>query len=132
VGAAGPVADPQSNAPTPSAEKPGAGAPCETHNPQEEAWGRGVVRAVLQPRVPPRYEAQKPCQLCAEAPSGSVKLLRSGGAAPALGTDSASVPIAPAAGSSPMRRIPHNQWDGRYWARTSDPQLVELVLSQLS
>ena len=22
--------------------------------------------------------------------------------------------------------------DGRYWARTSDPQLVELVLSQLS
>jgi hypothetical protein len=23
-------------------------------------------------------------------------------------------------------------WDGRYWARTSDPQLVELVLSQLS
>jgi hypothetical protein len=29
----------------------------------------------------------------------------------------------------------HNQAvqeDGRYWARTSDPQLVELVLSQLS
>jgi hypothetical protein len=23
-------------------------------------------------------------------------------------------------------------FDGRYWARTSDPQLVELVLSQLS
>jgi hypothetical protein len=25
-----------------------------------------------------------------------------------------------------------NSEDGRYWARTSDPQLVELVLSQLS
>ena len=24
------------------------------------------------------------------------------------------------------------QANGRYWARTSDPQLVELVLSQLS
>jgi hypothetical protein len=31
-------------------------------------------------------------------------------------------------------RFPHRAeaLDGRYWARTSDPQLVELVLSQLS
>ena len=30
--------------------------------------------------------------------------------------------------------FPHGQagQNGRYWARTSDPQLVELVLSQLS
>jgi hypothetical protein len=30
-------------------------------------------------------------------------------------------------------KAPHRQgFYGRYWARTSDPQLVELVLSQLS
>jgi hypothetical protein len=34
---------------------------------------------------------------------------------------------------STMRVPPEQgQWNGRYWARTSDPQLVELVLSQLS
>jgi hypothetical protein len=35
----------------------------------------------------------------------------------------------------PASRKGRNQADsesGRYWARTSDPQLVELVLSQLS
>jgi hypothetical protein len=31
-----------------------------------------------------------------------------------------------------MRRASLCCGDGRYWARTSDPQLVELVLSQLS
>jgi hypothetical protein len=29
-------------------------------------------------------------------------------------------------------RVRASSTDGRYWARTSDPQLVELVLSQLS
>ena len=30
------------------------------------------------------------------------------------------------------RLVVRDPEDGRYWARTSDPQLVELVLSQLS
>ena len=30
------------------------------------------------------------------------------------------------------RSLTHAGFYGRYWARTSDPQLVELVLSQLS
>jgi hypothetical protein len=34
----------------PAPKAAGVGAPCETHNPQEEASGRGVVEAVLQPR----------------------------------------------------------------------------------
>ena len=43
----------------------------------------------------------------------------------------------PASATSPPRMVmrdAHGQWyvNGRYWARTSDPQLVELVLSQLS
>ena len=32
----------------------------------------------------------------------------------------------------PERVSQADREDGRYWARTSDPQLVELVLSQLS
>jgi hypothetical protein len=32
----------------------------------------------------------------------------------------------------PARVSQADSGDGRYWARTSDPQLVELVLSQLS
>src|SRR3954453_22582403 len=31
-----------------------------------------------------------------------------------------------------LRRLRKRDGNGRYWARTSDPQLVELVLSQLS
>ena len=31
-----------------------------------------------------------------------------------------------------LSRAASNGESGRYWARTSDPQLVELVLSQLS
>jgi hypothetical protein len=31
-----------------------------------------------------------------------------------------------------LRRLRKREGHGRYWARTSDPQLVELVLSQLS
>jgi hypothetical protein len=42
----------------------------------------------------------------------------------------------PLPGSPPKRRKARISGplteDGRYWARTSDPQLVELVLSQLS
>ena len=34
--------------------------------------------------------------------------------------------------ASSRTRFAHCQFSGRYWARTSDPQLVELVLSQLS
>lgn len=39
-----------------------------------------------------------------------------------------------AAGGIPRKPSIHegSRGDGRYWARTSDPQLVELVLSQLS
>jgi hypothetical protein len=33
---------------------------------------------------------------------------------------------------NPSPRVPRVSRNGRYWARTSDPQLVELVLSQLS
>ncbi len=47
--------------PTPKVR--GAGAPCETHNPQEEAWGRGVVRAVLQPRYLHGTRLDTTCQL---------------------------------------------------------------------
>jgi integrase len=36
------------------------------------------------------------------------------------------------ASGRPEGRPTADSWDGRYWARTSDPQLVELVLSQLS
>jgi hypothetical protein len=41
----------------------------------------------------------------------------------AIGLSEQATPSSPAAGRPP---------NGRYWARTSDPQLVELVLSQLS
>ena len=38
----------------------------------------------------------------------------------------------PVDGLSNKKALMQGFSDGRYWARTSDPQLVELVLSQLS
>ena len=38
----------------------------------------------------------------------------------------------PVRGGRQRRTAATDAEDGRYWARTSDPQLVELVLSQLS
>ena len=53
-----------------------------------------------------------------------------------LGTnDAMSVDVitdAPAPGPRKNPPFPAGSPSGRYWARTSDPQLVELVLSQLS
>jgi hypothetical protein len=87
LGAARPAANPRSThesrfacAPTPAADA-GAGAPCETHNPQEEAWGRGVVRAVLQPRYLHGTRPDTTCQLAQrrqEAQGGAVRLTLAG------------------------------------------------------
>ena len=63
------------------------------------------------------YEGEKRVQAQRLEIHVLAELDRNGTAAPLVGMD--------ANGDAAPR-------DGRYWARTSDPQLVELVLSQLS